>query len=179
MEEQSESANQNLLPPVRPRSRSGSSGQSGAGNWWDNYCDRSSYEVGEQEFWSAGRDIRKIPIVSTDISELGFTSSSSDTSEVFPAQVMAPPSPACNAGAKALATAKNVLQVRIDLLDADEIDSSYLHTIPEELDGIRNLLTDFMVQIRNFLEEFSQELDPTVVSSWEEESKSKYLEWLR
>ena len=166
-------ANQNLLPPVRPRSRSGSSGQSGAGNWWDNYCDRSSYEVGEQEFWSAGRDIRKIPIVSTDISELGFTSSSSDTSEVFPAQVisMAPPSPACNGAAKALATAKNVLQVRIDLLDPDEIDSSYLHTIPEELDGIRNLLTDFMVQIRNFLEEFSQELEPSVVSSWEEESK--------
>ena len=168
-----ESANQNLLPPVRPRSRSGSSGQSAAGNWWDNYCDRSSYEVSEQEFWSAGRDIRKIPIVSTDISELGFTSSSSDTSEVFSPQVisMAPPSPACNEAAKALATAKKVLQVRIDLLDADEIDSSYLHTIPEELDGIRNLLTDFMVQIRNFVEEYSQELDPSVVSSWEEESK--------
>ena len=90
-----------LLLPPRPRSKSGSSAESAASNWWDNYCDRSSYEVGEQEFWSEGRDIQKIPIVSTDISELGFSSSDSE-SEVFTLAVCSmAPTVACEGAAKA------------------------------------------------------------------------------
>ena len=150
-------------------------GSSPTAGSWDNYLERNSYEAGENEFWSAERDIKKIPIVTTDISELGFTSSNSDCSEisdtVFTSELdtMAP-SPACNDAAKALVNAKNVLQVRIDLLDPDDFDLAYLHTIPEELDLIRNLLTDFMVKIMNFLDDFKEELDTTVVASWKEES---------
>ena len=72
----------------------GSSPQSGS---WDNFAERSSYELGEGEFWSEGRDIRKIPIVTTDISDLGFSSSShsseaSDTVFASNLSTMAPPS---------------------------------------------------------------------------------------
>ena len=80
------------------------------------------------------------------------------------------PSEACNEAAKALVKAKNVLQVRIDMLDPSDIDSSYLHTIPEELDGIRDLLTEFMVMIRAFLENFNIEVEASVVTAWQEES---------
>ena len=110
--------------------------------------------------------------MSTDISELAFTSSDSEPSDeepVFHINTMAP-STACTEAAKALVKAKNVLQVRIDMLDPDEIDSSYLHTITEELDGIRNLLQEFMVLIMTFLDDFSSELESSVVTSLQEES---------
>ena len=163
---------QRTLPPSKPGSRSGSSERSTGGSWWDNYNDRSSYELGEEQFWSCDRNIRKTPIVSTDISELAFTSSDSEPSDeepVFHINTMAP-STACTEAAKALVKAKNVLQVRIDMLDPDEIDSSYLHTITEELDGIRNLLQEFMVLIMTFLDDFSSELESSVVTSLQEES---------
>ena len=161
------------LVGTRPRSLTGVSGCSTTSNWWDNYCDRSSYEVGEQEFWSTGRDIRKIPIVSTDISDLGFSSSDSDTTtEVFsaPLTTMAPTAE-CTEAANKLVSARNILQVRVDLLDPDDIDSTILHTVPGELDSIRDLLTNFMVDIRNFLEIYDDELDATIIASWQEESK--------
>ena len=161
------------LVGTRPRSLTGVSGCSTTSNWWDNYCDRSSYEVGEQEFWSTGRDIKKIPIVSTDISDLGFSSSDSDTTiEVFsaPLTTMAPTAE-CTEAANKLVSARNILQVRVDLLDPDDIDSTILHTVPGELDSIRDLLTNFMVDIRNFLEIYDDELDATIIASWQEESK--------
>ena len=80
------------------------------------------------------------------------------------------PSEACNEAAKALVKAKSVLQVRIDMLDPADIDSSYLHTIPEELDGIRDLLTEFMLMVRAFLENFNIEVESSVVNAWQEES---------
>ena len=153
----------------------GSSPPTGA---WDNYADRSSYEIGEHEFWSQGRDIKKIPIVTTDISSLGFSSSESSSGDisdtVFTEKVvtMAPPSTACTEAANKLVRAKSTLQCRIDFLDPDEIDASYLHTIPEELNNIRDLLTDYMVQVKDFVEAYNTELEASVVTNWQEESKT-------
>ena len=143
---------------------------------WDNYLDRSSYELGEDQFWHVRHNTWKIPIVTTDISDLELTASSSETSEVSDSvflveeETMAP-SEGCNNAAKGLVAAKINLLSRIEVLDPDDIDQSFLHTIPGELDSIRDLLADFFSKIISFQSDFSEELDPSVVSSWQEEKK--------
>ena len=163
---------QHLLISPRLKQTSESSEQSVL---WDDYCEKSSYELGEESFWSANRDSRKIPIVSTDISELGFTSSEgeSDSSQGIKNNTvtMATPSNECNVAAKALASAKSVLQVRIEMLDPDDVDASFAHTVPEELNGIRDLLGDYILKVRSFLQDFQGELEPSTVSLWEDELK--------
>ena len=157
---------------LKPRVESESSESSIS---WDNYCDKSSYELGEDAFWLAERDIRKIPIVSTDISELGWTSSESgsDISQTFTVTntTMVAPSDECSAAAKALAKAKNVLTVRIEMVDPEEVDESFAHTVPEELNCIRDLLTNYIIQVRDFLQVFQAELEATTVTLWEDEIK--------
>ena len=141
---------------------------------WDNYLDRSSYELGEDQFWHVRHNTWKIPIVTTDISDLELTASSSETSEVSDSvflveeETMAP-SEGCNNAAKGLVAAKINLLSRIEVLDPDDIDQSFLHTIPGELDSIRDLLADFISKIISFQSDFSEDLDPSVVSSWQEE----------
>ena len=62
------------------------------------------------------------------------------------------------------------------MLDPDEIDASYIHTVPAELESIKILNSQFMVQVLDFLDKFKAELDPTVVTSWQEEKmKAKKL----
>ena len=163
---------QHLLISPRLKQTSESSEQSVL---WDDYCEKSSYELGEESFWSANRDSRKIPIVSTDISELGFTSSEgeSDSSQGIKNNTvtMATPSNECNVAAKALASAKSVLQVRIEMLDPDDVDASFAHTVPEELNGIRDLLGDYILKVRSFLQDFQDELETSTISLWEDELK--------
>ena len=154
----------------------GSSPQIGS---WDNYLDSPSYELGHKEFWSASRDIRKIPIVSTDISDLDLSSGVSDSNSDFSDQrttlkageVRMAPSKSCNDAASGLATAKNALQIAVDMLDPDEIVASYLHTVPEELEGIKKLNSQFMLQVLDFLEKYKDELEENVITSWQEEKK--------
>ena len=159
----------------------GSSPQIGS---WDNFLESPSYELGERAFWSASRDIRKIPIVSTDISDLDFSSESSDSligpsdqkTSLGVEEVKMAPTQGCTDAASALVTAKNCLQVAVDMLDPDEIDASYIHTVPAELESIKILNSQFMVQVLDILDKFKAELDPTVVTSWQEEKmKAKKL----
>ena len=133
---------------------------------WDNYHERSSYELGDQAFWDNKRDSRKIQIVSTDISDLSSFSGSefSFPNSLLDIQNMAP-SEACKTAAKELSRANSVLQARVFMLDVGDIDSSYLHRVPEELNAIRDLLTDFIVKVNEFLLEFQSELDPSVVTT--------------
>ena len=161
---------------IRTNSESSSKSYSSWDNW-DNYHEKSSYELGDQSFWDNKRDSRKIQIVSTDISDLSSFSGSefSFPNSLLDIQNMAP-SEACNTAAKELSRANSILQARVFMLDVGDIDSSYLHRVPEELNAIRDLLTDFIVKVNEFLLEFQSELDPSVIATWKEEiSKAKDL----
>ena len=86
------------------------------------------------------------------------------------------PSEACNNAAKELSRAFNVLQARVFMLDVSDIDPSYISRVPQELDAIRDLLTDFIVKVNEFLGDYQAELDPAVIASWKSEiSKAKTL----
>ena len=144
-------------------------------SWWDPYHERSSYEISDSGFWFE-RD-NKIPIVSTEISDLSSVSSLEclDQEDTFVSSRMAP-SEACNNACKELVRANNVLQARVYMLDGADIDSSYVHSIPAELDSIRDLLTDYIVKVNEFLFNIKEEIDSSTVTSWKEEiSKAKAL----
>ena len=145
---------------------------------WDTYHERSSYELGDQAFWADKRDIRKIQIVSTDLSDISsqFTDSEHSFVDSLSEPPIMAPSEACNNAAKELSRAFNVLQARVFMLDVSDIDPSYIPRVPQELDAIRDLLTDFIVKVNEFLGDYQAELDPAVIASWKSEiSKAKTL----
>ena len=95
---------------------------------WDNFHDRSSYELGDHEFWSS-REAHKIPIVSTDLSDLEspFTSSSESLNSVH-SQINMAPSEACTLASKELVKAHNILKARVSMLETDDIDTRGLYS---------------------------------------------------
>ena len=95
---------------------------------WDNFHDRSSYELGDHEFWSS-REAHKISIVSTDLSDLEspFTSSSESLNSVH-SQINMAPSEACTLASKELVKAHNILKARVSMLETDDIDTRGLYS---------------------------------------------------
>ena len=96
---------------------------------WDNYADRSSYELEDDQFRHVRSNTWKIPIVTTDISDLGLTSGSncSDKSEDSDSVFLAVgdtmvPSEDCNNAAQELVDAETNLQTRMEIMDPDDID---------------------------------------------------------
>ena len=58
------------------------------------------------------------------------------------------------------------------MLDVEDIDSSIVHSIPSELDAIRDLLADYVVKVNEFLYDFKDELESPVVAYWRKDEES-------
>ena len=180
-------SNPSYLPPPTflqpkhstPTARAPTTGTS-AGTW-DNYQEETSYQSSSRKFWETRK---KIPVVSTDISELGsevegpspfnLNAAVVDVSQVFlfDQNLEMPNQDEENMSSKEEAESRlRDLDVKVrdmcEDLPADMITELSAPLMQGELDKIAVVRDEYRKEVRAFLSQFTNELVSTEKSAWE------------
>ena len=162
-------------PPLPPRSSTprrfsfSSQPSQGAGSW-DNFLEDPSYQE-NQEFWISRSTVKKVKLVSTDISDIEdsseWTTVTSSQVSVLDQGIIESMSMTMIDSAAALRELETGVRDMCSDLDPDLVTADVAPNMTTELKHINEARNEYRKGVRKFLQDYADELSSSEKLAWE------------